>query len=136
MAYTKTRLRFVDAHGETLIVGVHNGQKALVDPCDENIAVIVPTGRNAVLVGFALSRVALSCGRNALTITVSRAGNFGFASVRYSDVCVFLSELSEGQRVDILPVAEPAVSYAVPLPTLPVFYGRAAVQPIYAEVAA
>jgi len=125
--------RLVSDFGETLIVGKSNGVNALVDPCDQEVAVLVPVGRRANLIRFSLYGLP---GRDAHMLVTKDEIGLSFTYVRNSNARVYLHELSEGQRVDILPSAEPAFAYAALNRPLPVLYGAVAVQPVYAALAA
>ncbi len=59
-----------------------------------------------------------------------------FAAVGRPNSSVLLRDLPEGQVVDILPSAETAAAYVAAFRPLPVLYGAAAVQPVYAAIAA
>lgn len=136
--FSRLRLtsRYVSDCGETLVVRDHFGVKVLADPADDTVTVFVPVGRRANLVRFTFGEPGRSCNRDAHVIVIKSDRHIGFAWVRHLASRVFLQDLSEGQLVDVLPAAEPAVAYAaIPRP-LPVLYGAVAVQPVYAAVAA
>lgn len=127
--------RRVNDDGEILIVRLVEGVKALVDPIDDDTAVVVPTGRRANLICFRFDGEAAHFGRDTKTVT-SRFGNcFGFAAVGDPDVYVLLQELPEDQVVDILPDTEAAAVYAVVPHPIPVLFAAAAADPRYAVVA-
>ena len=129
-------VRSVSDHGETLVVRVLNGCKALVDPCDKATAVVVPSGRRARLVRFNFSGLYRPNGRDTLTEVLQCEAGLGFSAVGFSSLNVLLRDLSEGQVVDVLPAGDSAAAYAVVLRPLPVFYGAATAEPVYAAVAA
>jgi hypothetical protein len=126
------KTRYVSDFGETLVVRDHFGTKVLTDPIDEFLAVVVPTGRRAKLICLTFGEPARFCERDAHVIVTNSGRGLGFASVRYPELCVFLQDLPDGQRVDVLPTVEPAVAYAAILRPMPVLYGAIAVQPLYA----
>ena len=128
--------RVVSQHGETLVVRVIQGVKALVDPCDEGTVVYVNSGRRALLVRFSFSGSSRPCGRDTLTKVFCSDAGLGFASVGFSIIRVLLRDLPEGQFVDILPVADPAYAYAALPRPVPALYGAVAVEPVYAAIAA
>jgi hypothetical protein len=120
--------RFASEYGETLIVRVIEGVKALVDPCDEGTVIHVQSGRSARLVSFSFSGLCRLSGRDVnTTVTRSDAG-LGFVSVVSVNFRVLLRDLSEGQFVDILPASDTAAAYAVLLRPVPALYGAAVVQ--------
>jgi hypothetical protein len=129
-------VRLASQDGEILIVRRLRGINVLADACNERQEVIVPHGRMAKLICFAFCGLPGTYGRDAHVAVNHHQGGIAFASVRYPSVKVFLHELIEGQRVDILPAADAAAAYAVVIPPLPVLYGAATAEPIYAAVAA
>lgn len=116
--------RQVSDFGETLVVRNIGGINTLTDSCDKGVAVVVPAGRHARLVGFG-QQLGLR-DRDILTI-VRVLGNsrIGFDVVKLAGLRVLLVDLAEGQRVDVLPTAEPAVAHAALRSPLPVLYGAA-----------
>ena len=138
LAMPKTTLhsRPVDDHGETLEVGFSNGLKVLVDPCFKQTTVVVPSGRRAKIVCYSFSGRLSSCGRDAHVVVQNSFVGLGFTLVGRPELFVLLQDLSEGQRIDVLPAAEPASAYAVVRNPLPVLFGAATVQPVYAALAA
>ncbi len=134
--HTATISRSVDDHGEILIVRSFNGLNALVDPIFQDVVVFVPNGRRARLVEFQFPSVGRFCGRDP-EVVVSRicGGAVGFRFICH-DLHVLLQELSEGQRVDVMPAADPAHAYAPVFRPLPVLSGAVAAQPVYACAAA
>jgi hypothetical protein len=135
--YQDIRLpRYASDAGETLVVRDFFGIKALVDPTDDTVAVIVPTGRRVNLIRFAFAESVRSYGRDLRATAITIGAHLGFAAVCYPGFTVFLRDLPEGQLVDVLPAADPAAAYAALLRPLPVLYGAVAVQPEYAAVAA
>lgn len=128
---TLQQQRPVDDHGETLVVWEHEGVKALVDPCDHNVSVVVPAGRRAKLVRFSFCGLSPAYGRDAHVVVFNNGSGPGFALDRHPSFKVYLEELSQGQLVDVFPAAEPAAIYAVVHRPLPVLYGAAAAQPHY-----
>ncbi len=126
--------RDVDDHGEILVVRKVLGISSLVHPCDENIVVVVPHGRRAVLVDFTFDGILP--GRDAHVTVIHEEAGLGFARVGQPKVRVPISELLPGQKVHVLPASDPASAYAVVTRPLPVLFGAATVQPsIYAHVA-
>lgn len=125
--------RDVDDHGEILVVRNVLGINSLVDPCDENIVVVVPCGRRAVLVDFTFDGFA---GRDAHVTVIHEEAGLGFARVGQPKVRVPISELLPGQKVHVLPASDPASAHAVVIRPLPVLFGAATVQPhVYAHAA-
>lgn len=129
-------VRLASQDGETLFVRQLRGVKVLTDACNEQQVVIVPHGRLAKLICFAFCGLPGAYARDAHVAVNDHQGGIAFASVRYPGVRVFLHELLEGQRVDILPAVDAAAAYAVVIPPLPVLYGAAIPQLTYAATAA
>lgn len=127
--------RDVDDHGEVLVVRNVLGINSLVDPCDENVVVVVPHGRRAKLVRYSFGGLVVN-GRDAHVTVLHEEAGIGFASVGQPKVRVSINELLPGQKVDILPASDPASTYAVVIRPLPVLSGVATVQPhVYAHAA-
>ncbi len=126
--------RYVSDYGETLIVRDICGVKALTDPCNEGLSVVVPNGRYAKLICYSFSGISNSGDRDHHVRVISSSNGICFASVKHPQLRITLQELTSGQKVDVLPAADAAPAYAVVLRPLPVFYGAATVKPEYAEV--
>lgn len=126
--------RRVSDFGETLVVRDFEGLKALTDPCDENVFVEVPVGRRANLVRYSFNGFP---GRDAHVVVTRDSQGLGFALAKHPFLHLSLQSLREGQQVDVLPFAEPAVAYAALFRPLPVLHGAIAVEPAYvARIAA
>ena len=130
------RVRYANIDGETLIVRDREGRKVLTDPTDESFIVMLRPGRRARLVDFSFHAKDAALGRHPLTKVFAQGHLVGFASVSNVSCAVLLQDLRDGQKVDVLPLSEPAAAYAVLLRPLPVLHGAVAVERIYAGLAA
>jgi hypothetical protein len=125
----QTHFRYVTDRGETLVVCERLGCKSLADPTNMGVSVIVPSGRRAKLVNF---RFGGNAGQRDVDVIVVRAdGGMEFRAVSTLRR-IRLSDLSQGQLVDVLPANDPCYFFAVVAPKLPVLYGAASVLPVYA----
>ena len=126
------RIRLVNNDGETLVVRIINGLKALTDPIQGGLSVIVPTGRRADLVCFCLLGHDCHRGRDSQTLTSKYGNEFCFADLVSPRIYVLLQDLAEGQIVDILPNIDEAAMYAVvPVPAPALSAHEAANRPEY-----
>lgn len=118
--------RHVSDFGETLVVHEVDGVKYLSDPCNASVVVTVPVGRRAQLIQYRLCPCQAHV-RDAHALVTSEPAGLGFACVKHHSNKILLSDLPEGQVVDVLPASEPAVAYAALLRPLPVLHGAIAV---------
>lgn len=91
--YPPLTFRDVDDHGEVLVVRNVLGFNSLVDPCDENIVVVVPHGRRAKLVRYSFGGLVVN-GRDAHVTVIHEEVGLGFARVGQPQVRVMLSEVT------------------------------------------
>lgn len=122
--------RYVSFRGETLVVGEFKGVKALFDPCDQALMVVVPPGCRAKLVCF--SFVGSGLCRDACVLVTQATQGLVFVLEECPVLKVALQQLEVGQLVDVFPSAEPEVAYMW-LPRVPSLTAGVAVQaPVYA----
>ena len=95
-----SNVREVSVFGETLIVAIIGGVKALIDPCDKGTVVHVTSGRRATLVQYSTAGVR-PIGRDLQTTVVETEAGLGFRILGINTFDVLLRDLPEGQKVDI-----------------------------------